>query len=883
MEWRVDLDSTTMTLPDLSRYKAEPTAGQKRPSASSATSESKGQNLFTTSNNRKTAPGGAAKALRINALYPEFHLSEVQETLAKHNSSAAHALSDLGKRSLDKKVSHDSLSSEQKALYKKFCAKFDEFRPESVLATLASREWDEIETTAHLSNCRKVRNNSHAPVPVKKTSAPEEPTTRQDFASPNPDPVRHEAKQEDDGEGLMPKPRKFRRGLSAGESSGSSSPSASAVSGTHPTRASSNRMDRPHPGATSLRTSTPASPLPEAKIKSEAKEEKRPAPVVVPDESEDEDDVIEAVSSNDDGDSDADDGGARKTTNAIEWFNNASESALCETIGCSAAQASKIVSLRPFEDEDDVDNKLGDRANKGVTPRLFHACVEVMAGYQQVDKILHRVEGVGRRLLRDIQRWALDTPHNEGGGKRVAPSQARKEGYIAEQPEGLSEQFKLKPYQLTGVNWLSLLYNHQLSAILADEMGLGKTVQVISFLLALKARGEPGPHLVVAPSSVLENWRRELDIAANPSREGGLHVAVYWGSQKERDLLRDQIEDQQDGGELDVVLTTYDMASAGGSMGKYDARFFRRRNFNVCIFDEGHMLKNRRSERYQKLMRIPAHRRLLLTGTPLQNHLGELLSLLNFILPNYFSDTDSELLESIFKAKPSTTSSSNSNLLSTERVERAKALMKPFVLRRRKEKVLAHELAGKTERVVRCEMTSSQAQIYADVLAGAQQAVQQGEGENKGAKAQAASAAKSGHVLMDLRKAANHPLLFRRRYDHKKITALAKDYVKNPDFADEPLQHVEEDFAINSDASLSQVAQSYSVRLASVFELSTDSFHYSTPKSMLFLPMRGSTAARSKPSRISWTKRCREAKGCCFLASSPLCLISSLRPCTPWE
>ena len=141
-------------------------------------------------------------------------------------------------------------------------------------------------------------------------------------------------------------------------------------------------------------------------------------------------------------------------------------------------------------------------------------------------------------------------------------------------------------------------------------------------------------------------------------------------------------------------------------------------------------------------------------------------------------------------------------------------MMQPFVLRRKKDKVL-RDLSSKSEIVEWCDMTPEQSKIYKEVWEKTKAAVQESENSAKGtSKSGRPQTGKptSSNVLMDLRKAANHPLLFRTLYDDAKIAAMAKDYVKNPDFADEPLQHVREDFKINSDAQLSMTANSYVVR-----------------------------------------------------------------------
>ncbi|KAK0533262.1 DNA-dependent ATPase fun30 [Tilletia horrida] len=559
----------------------------------------------------------------------------------------------------------------------------------------------------------------------------------------------------------------------------------------------------------------------------------------------------------------ADDGGsgmdeaereAMQERAALEWFNTCDETAMMDTIGCNAAQAAGIVALRPFVSVDDVNARLGDKKVKGVTPRLFHNCVELMAGYYEVDAILAKCEKVGRMLQDAMADWDPEYLHQIGGaggggtgtgtaaGSRagtpvppssqggsaaaavaaaaqalaagvkkaeaeagVGPSAAsslggvKRKAWLSEQPAGLAPGVVLKNYQLAGLNWLSLLYERKMSCILADEMGLGKTVQVISFFTHVKSLGIPGPHLVVVPSSVLENWMREFRTFAPD-----LVIVKYYGSQREREELRMELRESSD---FDIMLTTYDMAAGGPN----DHAFLRKRGFDACVFDEGHVLKSRKSQKYEKLMRIRAKWRLLLTGTPLQNNLQELVSLLNFIMPAYFSSAE-EALAAIFKVK----ASSQKNELSQQRIVRAKKMMHPFVLRRRKDKVLT-ELMSKTERIEYCDMTRVQKKLYNETLSRTRAALIEQEASTKTRSASAAAnkrkasstAASHSHVLMDLRKAANHPLLFRTIYTESKIAAFAKDYIQEPDNADENLEHVKEDFAINSDAQLSLTANAW--------------------------------------------------------------------------
>ena len=483
---------------------------------------------------------------------------------------------------------------------------------------------------------------------------------------------------------------------------------------------------------------------------------------------------------------------------ALGWFNKCDANSMVDSINCTPEQASTIIGLRPFETVDDVYERLGDKSAKGVSPRLFTNCVELMAGYMEVDDVLAKCEAIGAELDQAMRTWQTSSDQGiDDSFGAVNLSEVKRDGavndenYLQEQPSNLAEGITLKDYQLLGVSWLHLLYRKQISCILADEMGLGKTAQVISFLAYLKLQGKRrGPHLIIVPSSVLENWSRELQHFC-PS----LNVEVYYGSQAERREIRMDLRERSD---YDVMLTTYDMATAGD-----DHKFLRKCGFDVCVYDEGHMLKNRRSQKYEKLMKISARWRLLLTGTPLQNNLQELISLLSFILPEYFTAAE-DALAAIFKVKPG----AGTSPLSQQRVIRAKRMMRPFVLRRRKDKVLLG-LTKKTERVEYCDMTDAQQELYQDALQRTKSALVEAEGvPAKGAK-KGATSRDTSNVLMDLRKAANHPLLFRRLFTEKRIAALAKDYVREPEHAEENLTHLKEDFAINTDAELSLLARSW--------------------------------------------------------------------------
>lgn len=407
----------------------------------------------------------------------------------------------------------------------------------------------------------------------------------------------------------------------------------------------------------------------------------------------------------------------------------------------------------------------------------------------------------------NIRRSA--TPHRRG-----RPSQRGLVKFFKGKPRLLSDDLELKDYQQTGINWLNLLYHNQMSCILADDMGLGKTCQVIAFIAYLKQINEPGPHLVVVPSSTLENWLREFQKFCP-----NLKIEPYYGSQQERADLREILE--RNAGQYDVVVTTYNLAAGN----KYDISFLRNCNFNVVVYDEGHMLKNSLSERFSKLMRIQGNFRLLLTGTPLQNNLKELMSLLEFIMPSLF-ESKKEHLASIFKQRARTTDNNKdfNPLLAQEAINRAKTMMKPFILRRRKDQVLKH-LPGKHRKVEMCELNTQQREIYEGeirLVMEHRQMVKDGvlpKDAKEKAKVQSSS---SKNLIMALRKAALHPLLFRRLYSDDIIARMSDAILDEPEYAENGnRQYILEDMSYMTDFELHKLSCKFPDTL-SKFQLSHD-------------------------------------------------------------
>lgn len=273
----------------------------------------------------------------------------------------------------------------------------------------------------------------------------------------------------------------------------------------------------------------------------------------------------------------------------------------------------------------------------------------------------------------------------------------QEEGEIVKQPESLTGG-KLMPYQVTGLQFLANLYSSDLSGILADEMGLGKTIQTIALLAYLKERGIEGPHLVIVPLSTLPNWISEFQRWC-PS----LSVIQFRGTRPERRELAHSVRK----GSFNVCVTTYDWVIR--EKGTLSVPFW-----TFIIVDEGHRMKNVRSKFHITLAEFQSTHRLLLTGTPLQNNLSELWSLLNFLLPKIFtSAADFELwFEEPFKDFPGQEAAAD--LTEEEKfliINRLHSVLRPFLLRRIKADVL-DDLPEKREYTIRVQLSLWQKIAY---------------------------------------------------------------------------------------------------------------------------------------------------------------------------
>lgn len=274
----------------------------------------------------------------------------------------------------------------------------------------------------------------------------------------------------------------------------------------------------------------------------------------------------------------------------------------------------------------------------------------------------------------------------------------------------------LRPYQLDGFRWLMRLADWGVGACLADDMGLGKTIQGLAML---QAKAEKGPALVIAPASVTRNWIRE--------------------AAKFAPTLNPVLLGQGDRAEAIASVGPYDMLVVSYGLLPFEGEALAAKRFGTIILDEAQAIKNRGTKRSQVAMSLQGDFRVATTGTPIENHLGELWNLFQFLNPGLLGSFQR------FNEKytiPITKSNDN------ERRQQLRRLIQPFILRRRKEEVL-EELPPKTEVTLTVELSPAERAFYEALRQRALEQIDDSEGPNKRFQILA--------ELMKLRQAACHP------------------------------------------------------------------------------------------------------------------------------
>ena len=322
----------------------------------------------------------------------------------------------------------------------------------------------------------------------------------------------------------------------------------------------------------------------------------------------------------------------------------------------------------------------------------------------------------------------------EGEEGTVAVADGSVKGTGLRQPKLVKGQ--MRPYQLVGVHWLVGLYENGLNGILGDEMGLGKTVQSIAMLAHLTEQGVPGPFMVVGPLSTLYNWANEFK-RWTPDMD----AVIYHGTKAERKDIRGT--HYRGKSKCPVMITSYEIVIR-------DIADLRKIPWKFIIIDEGHRLKNMNCRLIRELKTIAPEQscnRLLLTGTPLQNNLTELWSLLNFLLPSIFDDLDAFQAWFDFDfTQDGTEQKVLEGEMTNQVVTKLHQILRPFLLRRLKADVEIG-LPKKFEYILFAWMTDWQQMMYQDLLA-------------KNLADSSGKQLRLNNVLMQLRKCCNHPYLF---------------------------------------------------------------------------------------------------------------------------
>ncbi|KAH8927151.1 hypothetical protein BT69DRAFT_1238228, partial [Atractiella rhizophila] len=308
---------------------------------------------------------------------------------------------------------------------------------------------------------------------------------------------------------------------------------------------------------------------------------------------------------------------------------------------------------------------------------------------------------------------------------RSAPSTKKRPVFkkIEEEPEYITATGgNLKDFQMVGLNWLIYCWCSYKNGILADEMGLGKTVQTCAMLSYLfNTMQQYGPFLIIVPLSTLSAWQAQIAYWAP-----ALNVVTYIGSSKSREIIRQYEFGERKKPKFNAILTTYEILLK-------DVKWLQRYKYQHLIVDEAHRLKDHNSQLYQALIGFNTGAKLLITGTPLQNSVKELLCLMHFLHPESFDLNDQFDLEDEDKE---------------EKIKELHGKLETLMLRRLKKDVIK-SLPTKSERILRVEMSEMQTKWYKNILS-----------RNYEALISANTQVSLLNVIVELKKCCNHPFLF---------------------------------------------------------------------------------------------------------------------------
>jgi superfamily II DNA or RNA helicase len=321
---------------------------------------------------------------------------------------------------------------------------------------------------------------------------------------------------------------------------------------------------------------------------------------------------------------------------------------------------------------------------KSIQPLLQQFIELFMPGALQKDGSMKLSKFQGHQTLSVLDNQGIITQGEEKLRKLTEKLQNFDKIEAVTLPQNLHAE--LREYQHQGVNWLQFLREYELAGILADDMGLGKTIQALAHLLIEKQCGRlTQPCLIVAPTSVLFNWAKEIQ-KFTPD----LSYVVLHGAKRQQNFT--------ELGQYDLVITSYALILK-------DIELHQATDYYYLILDEAHYIKNPKTSVYQAMLTIKSQHKLCMTGTPMENHLGEFWAQFNFLLPGFLSGH--KQFTKLFRTPIEKNQDHERKVMLNQRI-------KPFLLRRTKEKI-AKELPGKTTIVQMLRIEGKQAELYETV------------------------------------------------------------------------------------------------------------------------------------------------------------------------
>jgi len=405
-----------------------------------------------------------------------------------------------------------------------------------------------------------------------------------------------------------------------------------------------------------------------------------------------------------------------------------------------------------------LDRSVSIQSRDGLTEKAAHGRVADDSAREHSRAKLDVVNGgsgcVGTLGVEDDKRRRRSRESMESSAQELSEETAfdrrKLTQHITTEVPVLLLRHPLREYQHVGLHWLATLHDRGFNGILADEMGLGKTIMTIALMAHLVVmKNIWGPHLVIVPTSVQLNWEMEFKKWAP-----GLKILSYYGTAAERKRKR---VGWQGTDALHVCIASYHVVLQ-------DLQVFRRKRWYYMVLDEAQHIKNFRSRKWQELIRFHTARRLLLTGTPLQNNLMELWSLMHFLMPNVF--------ESYYDFKEWFSDPLNLAIQnqSVEKegglIARLHGVLRPFMLRRLKSEV-EKQMPSKHEHVVVCPLARRQEVLYEEFMRRRETRRVVKKGDYFGMM----------NILMQLRKVCNHPDLFEPRHAATPFTMASLEVV----------------------------------------------------------------------------------------------------------